>query len=129
MLQRHPFRSVALRVALIAAGFGLFGALPEVRGDASDVSLLFVTKTQLYLQNSPGNPVLRPNPFAFEAGATPARSNSILGGQFTPPGGTARTLTNLGGGNFFFDGGSNRLTVARAFIDCISLLFAESIRR
>jgi hypothetical protein len=106
MLLRHPLCSVALRVALIAAGFGLFGTLPEVRGDASDVSLLFVTKTQLYLQNSPGNPVLRPNPFAFEAGATPARPNTILSGQFTAPGAAARTLTNLGGGNLFFDGGT-----------------------
>ena len=90
----------------MAGGLCLFGALPKARGDSTDVSLLFVTKTQLYLQNSPANPTLRANPFAFEAGATPARANSIVSGQFTPTGGATRTLAPLGGGNFFFDGGT-----------------------
>ena len=106
MTRRLLLSSLALRAGLIATSLGLLGVLPEARADSSDVSLLFVTKTQLYLQDSSANPVLRENPFAFEAGATPARPGTILSGQFTPPGGTARTLTNLGGGNLFFDGGT-----------------------
>jgi hypothetical protein len=100
MLRRNSRCSVALLAGV------LFCAVPEAWAAPSDVSLIFVTKTQLYLQNSPGNPVLRANPFAFEAGATPAQANSIISGQFTPPSGTPRTFTNLGGGNLFFDGGT-----------------------
>ncbi|HEX4640086.1 MAG TPA: hypothetical protein VH252_01790, partial [Chthoniobacterales bacterium] len=101
-----PRRNQLCSVALIAWGLCWFGAVQQARANANDVSLLFVTKKQLYLQNSPSNPALRANPFAFEAGATPAVTNSILSGQFTPPNGTARTLTNVGGGNLFFDGGT-----------------------
>src|SRR5436305_452562 len=103
---RYSLRSFALRVVFVATGLGLACAAREAQADVSDVSLLFVTKTKLYFQDSSANPLLRQIPFGFKAGATPSKANSIISGQFTPPGGTATILTNIGGGNLFFDGGT-----------------------
>ncbi len=94
------------RAFLIAAGVLLsFALAPGVYADASDVSLLFVTKTQLFLQNSQINPVQQTNPFRFDAGANPVSSGRITSAQFTPPGGTVTIMTNSGG-NFVFNGGT-----------------------
>src|SRR4051812_47627409 len=128
MPRRPLLCSFTLRAVFIATGLGLFGPRPQARADSSDVSLLFVTKTQLYSQDSPGNPTLRANPFAFEAGAvaTPLRPNGITSGQVTPPGGTAKVLTNLGGGSFFFDGGTfaKKAALTAAYPDTGSPLYA-----
>jgi hypothetical protein len=105
MPRRLKLRSLAFRVLFVVAGLCLVAAR-QARGDATDVSVLFVTKTQLFLQNGPAQGVPRPNPFAFEAGATPSRPNTIVSGTFTAPSAVARTFTNLGGGNLFFDGGT-----------------------
>jgi hypothetical protein len=108
MQLRSPQRTgfLPFRIALALGAISLFGPTPEARADATDVSLLFVTKTQLFLQNSPNNPLPRTNPFRFDAGATPTGANRITSAQFTPPGGTAKTMTNSGGGTFVFDGGT-----------------------
>lgn len=93
-----------LTVVALGAIF-LFGTNPLAFGDQSDVSLLFVRKSKLYSQVDGSAPTLQTNPFTFQAGASPTGANRITSAQFTPPGGTPKIMTNIGGGTFFFDGG------------------------
>jgi hypothetical protein len=100
-------RSGRARLALLlVAGAALVLALePSARADGTDVSLLSVTKTELYLQNSSANPALQANPFTFDTAANPTGANRIVSAQFLPPGGTLETMTK-GRANFSFDGGN-----------------------
>jgi hypothetical protein len=89
----------------IVAGAIALALAPNVHADATDVSLLFVRKSQLYRQIDGAAPEAQANPFTFEAGANPTGSNRITGAQFTPPGGAVKVMNNIGAGVFFFDGG------------------------
>jgi hypothetical protein len=100
-----------LALLLVVAGAAVFLALePSARADSTDLSLLFVTKTELYLQNSPANPVVQLNPFTVKVGANHAanRPNGIVSGvvQKPPPLNTFQNLTNDGTGNFVLVGGN-----------------------
>src|SRR5688500_16881260 len=90
-------RSYRVRLAhlLVPAAAILFSPVPKAHADATDISLLFVTKTVLYSQNSPADPAVQPNGFTFDAGAIAVAPGRILSAQFTPPKRSTRTMTNV----------------------------------
>lgn len=99
-----PGRCLRITGALLALAL-----VPGVFANDTDISLIFVNKTQHYQQTGPTAPVLKPNPFSFRLGANDnaSRPNSIVSGMFAlPPNGTFQNMTNDGAGNFFFDGGT-----------------------
>jgi hypothetical protein len=98
----------ALSVWLGVLSLVLLGPAPSVRANNTDVTNVFVNKTQFYQQTSPANLVLRTNPFNIQLGAFATRPNSILSGVFQKPGsgGATQALNNDGAGNLSFDGGS-----------------------
>ncbi len=98
------------RVALVAAGFFAVAIAPFAKADDADVSLLYVEKTQRYLQAASPPPTVRPNPFTIKIGANhgSSRPNGITSGtvQIPPPLNTISDLTNDGSGNFILQGGN-----------------------
>jgi hypothetical protein len=96
---------------LLVAGTAMILVLASnARADATDISLLFVKKSQLYRQVDGSSPTLQSNPFTFQAGANPTGANRITSAQFAPPTpsgtpGAPIAMTDIGSGTFFFDGG------------------------
>ncbi len=108
---RRPPRSASsgrtLRVALAGAGLFTVVLAQVAQADQTDVSLLYVDKSQHYLQKSQNPPALRTNPFSVQLGAnrSPSRPNGIVSGTVQKPNGT-QTLINDGNGNFILPGGN-----------------------
>ena len=95
------------RTAVVATALCALGVIPRAHADSADVSIVSVTKAQLFQQNSPNPPVARTNPFTFKAFALASKTNSITSARIqAPPGGAFQTMTGDGLGNFAFDGGN-----------------------
>ena len=95
------------RTAVVATALCALGVIPRAHADSTDVSVVSVTKAQLFQQNSPNPPVARTNPFTFKAFALASKTNSITSARIqAPPGGAFQTMTGDGLGNFAFDGGN-----------------------
>src|SRR5437764_4825936 len=95
------------KLAIAASALFTLGLIPGARADSTDVSVVSVTKAQLYLQNSTANPIARTNPFTFKALALASRPNSITSARIqAPPGAAFQTMTGDVLGNFAFDGGN-----------------------
>jgi hypothetical protein len=104
--QNRRFSRLRFRLAVVATALFALGLIPRAHADSTDVTVVSVTKAQLYQQTSPANPVAKTNPFTFNAAALASRANSIASGQVQPPGGTVQNMNGDGRGNFFFDGGN-----------------------
>jgi len=96
-----------LCLAATAAG-GLFFAvaIPPASADVNDIADIFLIKAQENRQTSPADPLAITNPFSFQVGANPRAVNSILSAAFQSPAAPFRNMDPLGGGNFYFFGGS-----------------------
>ena len=102
---RRWFRLAAAASALLILAWAPNASAQT--GD-SDVTLVYVNKTQIFQQTSSASPTPAPSPFTIRLGANglPTRPNAISSGFFQKPGSPALlTLNSDGAGNVFLDGG------------------------
>src|SRR5438067_5545270 len=105
--QNRKLAGPCFRPIVVAAALFALSLIQSADADSTDVSVVSVTKAQLYLQNSTANPIARTNPFTFKALALASRPNSITSARIqAPPGAAFQTMTGDGLGNFAFDGGN-----------------------
>ena len=101
---RH-FPRLCLATAAVSGLLFVFGIQPA-RADVNDIADIFLIKAQENRQTSTADPLTTTNPFSFQVGANPRAPNSILSAAFQSPSGPIRNMDPIGGGNFYFFGGT-----------------------